>query len=85
MFVYGTLRRGEGNHHLLATARFVRDARTAPLYTLFALDGYPGWYDRTDVVLADGERVLAYLLPSQFTAGRREIPSGDWVLWVRDP
>jgi len=42
VFVYGTLRRGESNHHLLATAVFVCEARTTPDYTLFALDGHPG-------------------------------------------
>jgi gamma-glutamylaminecyclotransferase len=45
VFVYGTLRGGEANHHLLATATFVRDARTPPAFTLYAFEGHPGMGD----------------------------------------
>ena len=41
VFVYGTLKRGEGNHGLLFGQRFVGVAHTLPRYRLFALDGYP--------------------------------------------
>ncbi len=42
LFVYGTLRRGASAHRLLAGARHVGPARTAPAYTLVAFDWYPG-------------------------------------------
>lgn len=42
IFVYGTLKRGGTNHHFLATQRFIAEARTAPGFVLYALDGYPG-------------------------------------------
>lgn len=42
VFVYGSLRRGEGNHRILTTARFVTLARTARAYTLVDLGAYPG-------------------------------------------
>lgn len=41
VFVYGTLRRGEPNHRLLARAAFVREARTAAAYELVDLGPFP--------------------------------------------
>ncbi len=41
VFVYGTLLQGEVNHDLLATARFVAEARTEPCFELFDLGPFP--------------------------------------------
>jgi gamma-glutamylaminecyclotransferase len=41
VFVYGTLRRGEVNHHLLAQEHFVAEARTEPCFELFDLGPFP--------------------------------------------
>ena len=42
VFVYGTLLRGEVNHHRLAGAERLGDCRTEPCFTLFNLYAYPG-------------------------------------------
>lgn len=41
VFVYGTLLRGEANHHVIAPARFLREAVTRPAYELADLGSYP--------------------------------------------
>ncbi len=42
VFVYGTLKRGHGNHHLLAGQVFLGAASTAAAYRLCDLGGFPG-------------------------------------------
>jgi gamma-glutamylaminecyclotransferase len=41
VFTYGTLLKDEVNHHLLARARFVAEARTEPCFELFDLGSFP--------------------------------------------
>jgi gamma-glutamylcyclotransferase (GGCT)/AIG2-like uncharacterized protein YtfP len=41
IFVYGTLKRGGGNHAYLAGQQFLGTARTAPGFTLYSLGDYP--------------------------------------------
>jgi gamma-glutamylcyclotransferase (GGCT)/AIG2-like uncharacterized protein YtfP len=42
VFVYGTLLRGDVNHHLLAGAQYLGPHRTAPCFALYLLGAYPG-------------------------------------------
>jgi gamma-glutamylaminecyclotransferase len=42
LFVYGTLKRGLGNHHLLADQEFLGEAETEPRYRVIDLRRYPG-------------------------------------------
>jgi gamma-glutamylcyclotransferase (GGCT)/AIG2-like uncharacterized protein YtfP len=41
LFVYGTLKRSQRNHTLLARARFVQEAITQPKYRLYDTGRYP--------------------------------------------
>jgi gamma-glutamylaminecyclotransferase len=42
LFVYGTLKRGQRNHRLIADQEFIGEAATAPRYRVFDLGPYPG-------------------------------------------
>jgi gamma-glutamylaminecyclotransferase len=42
LFVYGTLKRGQRNHHLIASEEFRREAVTEPHYGVIDLGLYPG-------------------------------------------
>ncbi len=42
LFLYGTLKRGQKNHHFLAGQEFLGVATTMPLYRLFGLGWHPG-------------------------------------------
>lgn len=42
LFVYGTLRKGHGNHVLLKDATFLGVRHTQPEYTMMHLGGFPG-------------------------------------------
>ena len=42
VFLYGTLKRGGGNHALLAGQQLLGPARTPPGFTLYSLGDYPG-------------------------------------------
>jgi gamma-glutamylcyclotransferase (GGCT)/AIG2-like uncharacterized protein YtfP len=42
VFVYGSLKRGQPNHRLLAQAEFLACGRTQPQFALFDLGAYPG-------------------------------------------
>ena len=42
VFVYGTLKRGHGNHLLLCASRFLGECHTPPVYSLHDLGFFPG-------------------------------------------
>jgi len=48
VFVYGTLKRGGSNHHLMAGQKFLGAARTPPGFRLYDLGGHPGMIPKTD-------------------------------------
>lgn len=57
VFVYGSLKRGFRHHDQMAGARFLREARTAPRYTLVLAGDYPALVD--DGVTAVAGEVFA--------------------------
>jgi gamma-glutamylaminecyclotransferase len=91
LFVYGTLKRGERNHRLLADQAFVGEATTAPKYRVYDLGPYPGLVrdDATGLavkgeVFAVSECALAELddfegVPSLFTREPIEVEGYEEV------
>ena len=55
VFVYGTLKRGGSNHGWIEKQQFVAEARTAPLFRLYDLGGYPGMVRAEDGISIQGE------------------------------
>ncbi len=80
LFVYGTLLRGEASHELLAGARFVREAKTAPRFSLVDLGTYPGVVRGGDVAIAGELWVVD--IP---TLARVDVNEGHPVLFKRQP
>jgi gamma-glutamylcyclotransferase (GGCT)/AIG2-like uncharacterized protein YtfP len=52
VFVYGTLRRGEPNHHLLDARMLLRAGRTEPRFTLVSLGAVPAMIDGGETAVA---------------------------------
>jgi gamma-glutamylcyclotransferase (GGCT)/AIG2-like uncharacterized protein YtfP len=48
IFVYGTLKRGGSNHHLMAGQQFLGEAGTLPGFRLYDLSGHPGMVVKPD-------------------------------------
>jgi gamma-glutamylaminecyclotransferase len=55
VFVYGTLKRGQSNHHWIAGQRYLGPAKTLESYALYDLGGYPGMIEMQEGESIHGE------------------------------
>jgi len=53
VFVYGTLRKGESNHHYLMNSQLLGEFLTPPQYTLYDLGAYPALIEGKKSVLGE--------------------------------
>lgn len=56
----------------------VWEVDAATLGRLDRLEGHPGYYVRTPIILASRRRAETYLLPETVTRHLQEVTSGDW-------
>lgn len=90
VFVYGTLRRNEVNHHLLEEARYCGICTTPPHYKMVNLGSYPGVvkrggtciegevYEVNAKQMADLDRLEGY----PHTFGREVITTPWGMAWI---
>jgi gamma-glutamylaminecyclotransferase len=55
LFVYGTLKRGDCRHSVLAGQTFQGQARTAPRYRMYNVGSYPALVETPDGLAIEGE------------------------------
>jgi gamma-glutamylcyclotransferase (GGCT)/AIG2-like uncharacterized protein YtfP len=55
LFAYGSLKRGQALHHLLANACFIGAMRTAPRYRLYRCEDYPAMVEDASGLSIEGE------------------------------
>lgn len=90
VFVYGTLRRGQSNHALLARAAFLGEHTTEPGYTMLDLGWYPGVVQggadsiRGELYRVDADTLAALDVledyPDLYTRKRIQTPlGGAWI------
>ncbi|RTZ14288.1 gamma-glutamylcyclotransferase [Vibrio aquaticus] len=94
VFVYGTLRYGECNHHLLAQSSCLGNHTTAPVYALYDLGAYPAVIEGHSAIVGEvyhvDEETLAQLdlledVPVLYRRERIETPFGQaWIYLYQD-
>lgn len=57
VFVYGTLRHGQSNHHLLERSEWIGNHATPPIYDLYDLGSYPAVIEGHSVIYGEIYRV----------------------------
>lgn len=96
LFVYGTLKRGQPNHHFLAGALFLGEDQTRPEFTMYDLGAFPGvvaggsssisgeLYELDDSTLARVDRLEGH--PSFYERTSNILVSGRtcWIYLLAD-
>ncbi len=64
LFVYGSLKRGQANHHQLHAADYLAEARTIARFALRVVDGYPALVPGSRKIVGELYRIAAGALPA---------------------
>ncbi len=89
VFVYGTLRQGQNNHHLLAQSEWLGNYATPPIYSLYDLGAYPAVIEGHSVLYGEVYRVddktlqqLDLLEDVPVTYRREQIETQFGLAWI---
>lgn len=89
VFVYGTLRQGQNNHHLLAQSEWLGNYATPPIYSLYDLGAYPAVTEGHSVLYGEVYRVddktlqqLDLLEDVPVTYRREQIETQFGLAWI---
>ena len=94
VFVYGTLRHGEANHHLMAQAQWIGTHMTPPIYSLYDLGPYPAVTEGRSTIVGEvyliDEATLEQLdlledVPVTYRREQIDTPFGlAWIYFYQD-
>jgi gamma-glutamylcyclotransferase (GGCT)/AIG2-like uncharacterized protein YtfP len=94
VFVYGTLRKGECNHHLLEHSEYLGLYETEPNYALFNVGSYPGVTEGNSRVIGEVYRIDGTVLeqldlledvPIEYVRETIDTPYGNaWIYIYSD-
>ncbi|EEX93399.1 hypothetical protein VIOR3934_12907 [Vibrio orientalis CIP 102891 = ATCC 33934] len=79
VFVYGTLRHGECNHHLLSQAQWLGKHTTLPIYSLYDLGAYPAVIEGHSAIIGE-----VYLVDEE-TLAQMDLLEDVPVTYRREP
>ncbi|WP_117235809.1 gamma-glutamylcyclotransferase family protein [Vibrio maerlii] len=89
VFVYGTLRQGESNHHYLRESEYLGRFETTSDYALYDLGEYPGLIKGHQTVVGEVYRITAEVLnqldilediPNEYRREKIDTPYGSaWI------
>ena len=89
VFVYGTLRENESNHHFVGQGQFLGHHETLPEYALYDLGAYPAVVDGHSVIYGEVYRVddqtlrqLDLLEDVPITYRREQIDTPFGLAWM---
>eukprot|EP00049_Salpingoeca_infusionum_P027118 m.30583 g.30583 ORF g.30583 m.30583 type:complete len:122 (+) comp9294_c0_seq2:223-588(+) len=91
VFAYGTLRKGESNHHFLESSKLLGNFCTPPRYTMYNIGPYPGLIEGDTAIVGEVYEVDDATLqmvdelegvPDMYRRDSVETPFGTAIIYI---